>query len=201
MIVGIIALIIGVLPCVGTFGFIPGLIGVILGTIGLVIAKKSNGRQGGGMAIAGLSTGAVAIILSIVWFVVVGRVTKKLDDVADERNQIREREAEVIKNSAAPSLTAAALATAVDTNRAKAEADYKGRVVELTGTVYRLELDSPPTIQLDAVGDWVVNCNFPTSQTSELRRRLKIGTPVTIRGRVEQINQRGIVLKNCILVN
>ena len=49
LIKGIGALIMSIIPCIGAFATIPGLLAVTLGSIGLVVAKKSNGRQGTGL--------------------------------------------------------------------------------------------------------------------------------------------------------
>ena len=44
-----------------------GLVGVILGIIGLNQSKKAN--QGNGMAIAGIVIGAIGIIVTIIWII------------------------------------------------------------------------------------------------------------------------------------
>ena len=49
LIMGVGALIVSIIPCIGAFAAIPGLLAVVLGSIGLVVAKKSNGRQGTGL--------------------------------------------------------------------------------------------------------------------------------------------------------
>ena len=56
------------LICCG-LGFIPGIVGIVLG----VIANKQiaeTGQNGAGMAKAGIIIGAVVVVLSIIWLIV-----------------------------------------------------------------------------------------------------------------------------------
>jgi hypothetical protein len=58
LIVGIIALIISFIPCLGMFALIPGIIALILSGIGVMIATKKNGAKG--ITIAALVISALA---------------------------------------------------------------------------------------------------------------------------------------------
>lgn len=66
---GIAALVVGVLAIVASItvvgGVVPGLIAIVLGFIGRSRAKKGQATNGG-VALAGIITGAVGVVLSIV---------------------------------------------------------------------------------------------------------------------------------------
>ena len=200
MIGGIGALLVGIMPCVGSFAVIPGLIALVLGIIGLVIARRSEGRQGKGMAIAGISTASGALVLSLVWFLVIGRVTSKVGDMAEEARREREQEAELVRTAAAIPVTAESLGQALRTNRVKAEADYKDQVLEVTGVIYKLMWEDTTTVILDSGGEEVVSCDFSNDQKADLKQRLSKGLRVTIRGRVKYMYAHSYQLKSCILV-
>jgi uncharacterized membrane protein len=62
MVLGIIAFILSLIPCIGGWiAFLPALIGLILSILGLLQSKKTG--QGRGMAIAGI----VLCILVLAW--------------------------------------------------------------------------------------------------------------------------------------
>ncbi len=63
LILGIIALIISFIPCLGMYALVPGIIGIILAAIGLSQANKSNGAKG--LVIA-------ALVLSILGSMIAG---------------------------------------------------------------------------------------------------------------------------------
>lgn len=52
-----------------SFGFIPAIIGIILGVVGGNQIKQT-GENGAGMAKAGIIIGIVAIVLSIIWIII-----------------------------------------------------------------------------------------------------------------------------------
>jgi hypothetical protein len=64
MIVGILSLLIAWIPFVGILGTIGGIVAVVLGFVGRGRIKRS-GAGGNGMAVTGIATGAVAIVLSV----------------------------------------------------------------------------------------------------------------------------------------
>ena len=64
LILGILSLLVGFIPFVGLLGTIGGIAAIVLGIIGRRKAKH-NGASGGGMAVAGIVTGALAIVLSL----------------------------------------------------------------------------------------------------------------------------------------
>lgn len=70
MILGIVAFLFAFVPLVGTWIAIPcAVIGLPLS--GVSFAKKRKAGEGTGMAIAGIVTCVLAIIIAILWFVIV----------------------------------------------------------------------------------------------------------------------------------
>jgi hypothetical protein len=68
LVLGIVALIAGLVPCVGLYVALPlGLIGLILGFVARKAAAKEEGGTTG-MATAGLVISLVALIISFAWF-------------------------------------------------------------------------------------------------------------------------------------
>jgi hypothetical protein len=74
MIVGILSLLIAWIPLIGLLGTIGGIVALVLGFVGRGRIKKT-GAGGNGMAITGIATGAIAIVLSVLisgFFLVAG---------------------------------------------------------------------------------------------------------------------------------
>lgn len=86
LVVGILSLLIAFIPLIGLIGVIGGLIALILGIVGR--SKVRQGADGGGMAVAGIVTGALAIVIAVlitVGLVAFGRgvVGQSFEDYAD----------------------------------------------------------------------------------------------------------------------
>ncbi|MHC4113209.1 MAG: hypothetical protein ACYSUY_19220 [Planctomycetota bacterium] len=70
MIIGIVAVILGIIPGCGlVFGLPPAIVGLILGIVD--VKKKSKANQPKGMGMAGIVLNAVAIVFIIVWTLVI----------------------------------------------------------------------------------------------------------------------------------
>ncbi len=65
MVVGIISLLVSFIPCIGVFGGLLALVGLILSIIGYRSAKDSGGPTT--MAIVGIVLSALAIIIALAW--------------------------------------------------------------------------------------------------------------------------------------
>jgi hypothetical protein len=63
LVIGILSLLVSFLPLIGLIGVIGGIVALILGIVGRSNAKKGAG--GGGMAIAGIVTGSIAMVIAI----------------------------------------------------------------------------------------------------------------------------------------
>ena len=83
MILGIIAVVLAFIPCIGWLGFIPGLLGVIFGAISL---KKANAGEvdNKGMSITGLVCGLVAVIILIFQLVIFAGAVAAVDDAVGD---------------------------------------------------------------------------------------------------------------------
>lgn len=66
---GIFSVFISFVPCVGIFGIPLSVTAVVFGILSMVRARKS--KEQAGMAVAGVTTGAIALIVSIAWLVVI----------------------------------------------------------------------------------------------------------------------------------
>jgi hypothetical protein len=78
LIVGIIALLFSFIPCLGMYGIIPAIVGIILSAISM----KQSGRAGQpkGMAIGGLVCGIIAAAIAIYWIYVTYYVVHNSSD-------------------------------------------------------------------------------------------------------------------------
>jgi hypothetical protein len=212
---GIGALLLSFIPCIGVFALFPGVLGLILGGIGLVVAKKSNGRQGTGLPIAGMSVSGAAILIGLVWLGVnhyMGKQAKKweAEEAALEAKWAAERQAEMTKAAkevkAAPAdtvvrINAVDLARAYARNPGVTDAQYEGKVVQVTGKVVKVYLeDEDDTYFIELYGtedELTVDCHFAKGGAIKIELGdLRPGTLVTIRGKYTD----GAELEGCTLV-
>ncbi|MFM7022309.1 MAG: DUF4190 domain-containing protein [Flavobacteriales bacterium] len=70
LVVGIVGLIVSFIPCVGAWGIVPGILGVVFGAVSLAQASKGNGAKGLGVAGLVLSILAVAVALYQIFVVI-----------------------------------------------------------------------------------------------------------------------------------
>jgi hypothetical protein len=75
LITAIITFVIAVIPCVGIIAMIPGIIAIVLASIGLSQASRNNSPRG--VLIAGLIIGAVATLISFSQIFVAGKIGDK----------------------------------------------------------------------------------------------------------------------------
>ena len=81
LVLGIIAIIISFIPCLGIYALVPSIIGLLLGLFGIISASKANPPKGKGLAIAGF-------ILSIIATVVAGWQYHVLSQAMDENSDL-----------------------------------------------------------------------------------------------------------------
>ena len=85
MIIGIVAVILGIIPGCGlVFGLPPAIVGLILGI--LDVKKKSKAQQPKGMGMAGVVLNAVAIVFIIVWTLIFAAGAVVTRDVIEDMN-------------------------------------------------------------------------------------------------------------------
>jgi hypothetical protein len=129
LVLGLVGLIIGLIPCVGWMVGVPlGALALLLGLIGLATAGTTTGK---GMPIVGSIIGVLAIVLS--WyatplFIMLGlasaesAVKKELDDLKTKAN-------------ASKLVTASDLLKAYKDDPKKADTEYKGKMIRVKGKV------------------------------------------------------------------
>jgi hypothetical protein len=86
LITAIITFVLAVIPCVGLIAFIPGIIAIILATVGLSQASRGNSPKG--VLIAGLIIGVIAFLISISQFYVGIRLARGVDKLPGEFGNI-----------------------------------------------------------------------------------------------------------------
>jgi len=77
LVLGILSLIVSFIPCCGALAIIPAIIALILGIVEVV--KKSKEGAPKGMGIAGIVLSAIAMIIIVVWFFIVGVAASSTD--------------------------------------------------------------------------------------------------------------------------
>jgi len=214
LVVGVVALLTSFMPCFASLALIPAGIGIVIGFIALVLAHKSDGSQGIGMPIAGLSVSAVAVLIAIGWLVLGKQLEKKFEKEGKEfEAQMEKEEAARKKESAnaAKEVQAAGAGGAIrvspqqfykayDNDEDRADRTYKNKIVELTGTVDEVSFTGETyTVLLKAGGpDDKVDCQFAKEPAVRERlAQLKPGQQVTIRGKCLG---GGASLEACIVV-
>ena len=75
LITAIITFVFAVIPCVGLMAVIPGIIAIVLASVGLSQAARNNSPRG--ILVAGLIIGIVATIISISQIFVAGEIARK----------------------------------------------------------------------------------------------------------------------------
>lgn len=77
LITAVITFVLAVIPCVGLIAIIPGIIAVILASVGLSHASRNNAPKG--VLIAGLIIAVIAVMISFSQIFVVGKIAQKAD--------------------------------------------------------------------------------------------------------------------------
>jgi hypothetical protein len=215
----VLALLISFMPCFASKALIPAGIGLITGFIALVLAQKSDGRQGYGLPIAAMSVSAVAVLIGVGWLIL-GKQLEKAGDrmIADIEQQAAKedakRKAELEKaakevQTASPEgvirVTAQAFyqASADDDDGDRFDRMYKNKVIEITGVFHEVNLTGEDgfVVLLKGGPDRfdTVPCRFAKNPDTRAKlTQLQPGQTVTIRGKCLG---DGPVLEACILVN
>jgi len=77
LITAVITFVLAVIPCVGLIAIIPGIIAIILATVGLSQAARNNSPRG--VLIAGLIISIIASMISFSQIFIVGKIAQKSD--------------------------------------------------------------------------------------------------------------------------
>ena len=82
LVLGLVGLIISFIPCLGAYGLVLTIPGVIFGVIGMMKAKGAN--EGKGLAIGGLVVSLIGTAIAIIWCVLMKKTVDVIDDAAKE---------------------------------------------------------------------------------------------------------------------
>lgn len=196
LIIAIPSLIVAFIPCINMVAIGTGLLAALLGIIGLVTAKGSGGRVGSGLPLTGLIMGVVAAVLAVAMFFVYIAVAQSLPT---NPSPSLTTPADVI-------ISAVQLDTEYEQNTIAADAKYKGKIIEVTGVVFRVTDELKKfrlTVELNGSPGSTVDCDFDTSEKASLTA-LTPGVSTTIRGKC--IGRRTIdgdkwvTLEKCVIV-
>lgn len=97
LITAIITFVLAVIPCVGLIAIIPGIIAIILASVGLSQASRNDSPKG--VLIAGLIIGIIAALISVSQIFVAGKIAQHSGKwPGDIQNVINDVQDNVIKN-------------------------------------------------------------------------------------------------------
>jgi hypothetical protein len=115
LITAIITFVLAVIPCVGLIAIIPGIIAIVLASVGLSQAASNNSQRG--VLVAGLIIAIIASLISVSQIFVAGKIAKSSDKwPGDIQNIINDVQDNVIKD-----LEDANVSIKVESNGQKAE--------------------------------------------------------------------------------
>jgi hypothetical protein len=77
LITAILTFVLAVIPCVGLIAIIPGIIAIVLASVGLSQASRNNSPHG--VPLAGLIIGVIAVMISFSQIFVAGKIAHKAD--------------------------------------------------------------------------------------------------------------------------
>jgi hypothetical protein len=201
LVMGILGSIISLVPCIGMFvgGPVAG-IGLLLGVIGLIVSL--TGKQSGvGFPIAGSAVSLLGLCIAGAWLAISTLWVKNVGDELKAQGEKIERERQEIRTGPATKVTAAALYKEYNANALAADSKYKGKVLEVTGQVERVDdegLTATVELKTDVEGE-TVDCKFALNQKTELIA-LKPGAKVTIRGKGTGRDGDSPTLEKCVLM-
>jgi uncharacterized membrane protein YgaE (UPF0421/DUF939 family) len=97
LITAILTFVLAVIPCVGLIAIIPGIIAIVLGSVGLSQANRNNSPHG--VALAGLIIGIIGIMISFSQIFVAGKIARHADKWPKQiENIVNDVQDNVVKN-------------------------------------------------------------------------------------------------------
>lgn len=134
LITAIVTFILAVIPCVGLIAIIPGIIAIIIASVGLSQASRSNAPRG--LLIAGLIIGIVASLISVSQVVVAGKIARHAEKWPNEiQNIVRDVQDDVVKDleDANISIKIESNGDKVEINATTKNKDKQNKLEELEG--------------------------------------------------------------------
>jgi hypothetical protein len=97
LITAIVTFVLAVIPCVGLIAVIPGIIAIILASVGLSQASRSNSPKG--LLIASLIIGVIASLISVSQVFVAAKIAQNTDKWPNEiQNIVKDVQDDVVKD-------------------------------------------------------------------------------------------------------
>jgi phosphate/sulfate permease len=133
LITAIITFVLAVIPCVGLIAIIPGIIAVILASVGLSQANRNNSPRG--VLVAGLIISIIAVLIAFSQIFVVGKFAQRADKwPTDIQNIINDVQDNVTKE-----LEDANISIKVESNGDKVEINTNAEKKDRERTLENLE--------------------------------------------------------------
>ncbi|MGV0110554.1 OB-fold protein [Arthrobacter sp. CP30] len=197
LVLGIVAIVASIIPILGIAAFILGPLAVIFGIVGLTRAHKPKGTS-----ITGLVLGILSIIIAAtVTSVFFGAMSTAMEEGT---SGVSQDGAAPPADAKAMTVEAATLLADFEGNEAAADAKYSGQVLEVAGSVSKVDTefldDTKYVVRIDDGAEFsftTVNCNdVPTDQAAAAVP----DTDITIRGTFEDGGDLGIELMDCVVL-
>jgi len=96
LIMGIISVVVAFIPCVGLLAFFTAIVAIVLGAIGISQASRAESPKG--LAIGGLVTGGLALLISIAQVVFFAGFSRNFDTIGDKIEEAFEEVGEDIRD-------------------------------------------------------------------------------------------------------
>ena len=134
LITAIVTFVLAVIPCLGVVAVIPGIIAIVLASVGLSQSAGKNSPKG--VLVAGLIIGIIAFLMSVSQIFVAGRFAKNAGRWPNEfHNVVRDVQKNVMKDleDANISIKVESNGEKVEINASTKSADRKQKLEELEG--------------------------------------------------------------------
>ena len=134
LVTAIVTFVLSVIPCVGLIAVIPGIIAIILASVGLSQASRTNSPKG--LLVAGLIIGILASLISVSQVFVAGKIAQQADKWPNEiQNIVKDVQEDVLKDleDANVSIKIESNGEKVEINTGKDNTDKEQKLEELEG--------------------------------------------------------------------
>jgi len=134
LITAIVTFVLSVIPCVGLIAVIPGIIAIILASVGLSQASRTNSPKG--LLVAGLIIGILASLISVSQVFVAGKIAQQADKWPNEiQNIVKDVQEDVLKDleDANVSIKIESNGEKVEINTGKDNTEKEQKLEELEG--------------------------------------------------------------------
>jgi len=97
LILGILAFVFSFIPCLGMYAMFPGILGLVLGLVGFLQARKAN--AGKGMVITGIILSLLGTCVAVWQFQAIGRAVHETSKSLDSLNKTMDSSMHVMDSS------------------------------------------------------------------------------------------------------